>query len=115
MILRMNVDVEVEVDGHGRVPCSVRCGGPMIIHDAVSGDPLEITADEHQVVSVTFMLDGNEITAAVVDDYIEVVDNRLVSTMFLERTDFVLNRFGGVRDREVVIVFDGEEWSVLVP
>lgn len=109
--------LSVKIENRGRVPCSVKCGGPMVIHHPISGYPKTITADVGQVVSVTFALGGKEITANVHGDYVEVIDNRLVSTMFLDERsfEFVSNSAAGIKDTEIEILCDGGEWLIFVP
>jgi hypothetical protein len=109
--------LSVQVEGHGRVPCSVRCGGAMSIVHPISGAVKTIVAEESQVVSVTFSLNGAEITVDVSNAFVEVIGNRLVSTHFIcERWfNFILNRFGGLDDTEVEILDDDGKWCVFVP
>ncbi len=90
----------------------------MVVHHPISGAAFTIIADKTQVVSVTFTLDGNEHTAHLHGEYVEVGGDRLVSTMFLgERwCDFVRNSVAGIKDTELeVFCGDGGVWDCIVP
>ena len=109
--------LSVNVEGRGRVPCSVKRGGPIVVHHPISGDAFTVTADKTQVVSVTFTLDGNEHTVYLQDEYVEVVGNRLVSTMFFDdrSCDFACNSAAGIKDTELeVFCDDGGVWDCIV-